>query len=75
MCTKKPGINILVEPSLHRALQDLAESAGVSLSTVAHDLIREAINLREDAALAALLDIRIRALGKKETLSHGDIWE
>jgi predicted DNA-binding protein len=75
MPTKNPRINIAVEPSLYSAMQDLATSESVSMSTVARDLIREVIDLREDIALAALADTRIKTFDKKEALSHEDVWE
>ena len=45
------------------------------MSTVARDLIRGAMDLREDVALAALADTRIKTLRKKEALTHEDVWE
>ena len=75
MPTKNPRVNIVVEPPLYRALNDLATSEGVSMSTIARDLIREAINLREDVALAALADTRMKTFDKKVALSHEDVWE
>ena len=75
MPAKKPRLNIVVEPPLYSAMQDLATSEGVSMSTVARDLIREAIDLREDAALTALADTRIKTFDKKEALTHNDVWE
>jgi len=56
-------------------MQDLAACEGVSMSTVARDLIREAIDLREDVALAALADTRIKTFDKKAALTHKDVWE
>jgi predicted DNA-binding protein len=75
MPTKNPRVNIVVEPPLYTAMQDLAEGEGVSLSTVARDLIREAIDLREDVSLAALADRRTKTFDKKKALSHKDVWE
>jgi predicted DNA-binding protein len=74
MPTKNSRINIVVEPPLYSAMQDLATSEGVSMSTIARDLIREAIDLREDIALAALADTRIKTFDKKEVLTHEDVW-
>jgi hypothetical protein len=51
MLTKKPRVNIIVEQPLYMAMQDLANREGVSMSTIARDLIREAIELREEVAL------------------------
>ena len=36
-------MNIVIEPPLYRAMHDLAARQGVSLSTVARELIREGI--------------------------------
>jgi predicted DNA-binding protein len=75
MPAKNPRVNIVVEPPLYRALNDLATSEGVSMSTIARDLIREAINLREDVALAAFADTRMKTFERKVALSHEDVWE
>ncbi|MHB8908033.1 MAG: antitoxin, RHH family protein [Syntrophales bacterium] len=73
MPTKTPRISIVVESPLYSAMQDFAASEGVPLSTVARDLIREAIDLREDVALAVLADTRIKTIDRREALSHGDL--
>jgi hypothetical protein len=75
MPTKNPRVNIVVEPPLYHALHDLAISGGVSMSTIARDLIREAIDLREDVALAAFADTRMKTFDRKEALAHDDVWE
>ena len=75
MPTKNPRINIVVEPPLYRVMHDLATSEGVSMSTIARDLIREAIDLREDVALADFADTRIKTFDRKVALSHEDVWE
>ena len=56
-------------------MSDLAANGGVSMSTLARDLIREALELREDVALAALADKRIKTFNKKSALSHEDVWK
>ena len=75
MPAKNPRVNIVVEPPLYNALHDLAISGGVSMSTIARDLIREAIDLREDVALADFADTRMKTFDRKEALSHDDVWE
>jgi len=74
MPAKNPRINIVVEPPLYGVMHDLAVSEGVSMSTIARDLIREAIDLREDVALAALADTRMETFDRKAALSHEDMW-
>ena len=75
MPAKNPRVNIVVEPPLYSVMHDLAASEGVSMSTIARDLIREAIDLREDVTLVALADTRMETFDKKEALSHEDVWE
>ena len=75
MPTKNPRVNIVVEPPLYSVMHDLAASEGVSMSTIARDLIREAIDLREDVALAAIADVRMKTFDRKVALSHEDVWE
>ena len=75
MPTKNPRVNIVVEPPLYNAMHDLATSEGISMSTIARDLIREAIDLREDVSLAAFADTRMNTFDRKVALSHKDVWE
>jgi hypothetical protein len=75
MPTKNPRVNIVVEPPLYSVMQDIATSEGVSMSTIARDLIREAIELREDVTLADFADRRMKTLDRKKALSHDDVWK
>ena len=75
MPTKNPRVNIVVEPPLYAVLHDLATSEGISMSTIARDLIREAIELREDVALAAFADTRMKSFDRKAALSNEDAWK
>ena len=75
MPTKNPRVNIVVEPPLYSVMHDLATSQGVSMSTIARDLIREAIDLREDVALADFAETRTKTFDRKAALSHEDVWE
>lgn len=75
MPTKNPRVNIVIEPPLYSTMHDLAISGGISMSTLARDLIREAIELREDVALAALAGKRMKTFNRKVALSHKDVWK
>jgi predicted DNA-binding protein len=75
MPTKNPRVNIVVEPPLYSVMHDIATSEGVSMSTIARDLIREAIELREDVALADFADTRMKTFNRKKALSHDDVWK
>ena len=73
--TKNRKVNIVVEPPLYSVMHDLATSEGVSMSTIARDLIREAIDLRQDVALTAFADRRMKTLNRKAALSYKDVWK
>jgi len=75
MPTKNPRVNIVIEPPLYGTMHDLAISGGISMSTLARDLIGEAIELREDVALAAFADKRMKTFNRKIALSHKDVWK
>jgi hypothetical protein len=75
MPTKKLRVNIFVEPPLYSVIHDLATREGISMSTLARDLIREALDLREDVALADFADARLKTFDRKAALSHEDVWE
>ena len=75
MPTKNPRVNIVIEPPLYGTMHDLAINGGISMSTLARDLIGEAIELREDVALAAFADKRMKTFNRKIALSHKDVWK
>ena len=75
MPTKNPRVNIIVEQPLYIAMHDLASSEGISMSAIARDLILEAIELREDVALATLADKRMKTFNRKASLLHEDAWK
>jgi predicted DNA-binding protein len=74
MPSRNPRINIVVEPPLYERIEQLARRQGVSLSTAARDLIREALVIDEDVALARLADEREAPLREDATLSHEEVW-
>ena len=75
MPTKNPRINVLVEKPTYRVIHSLAAREGVSMSALAQELIREALELREDVGLARLADEREVTLDRKVALTHEDVWE
>ena len=74
MPTENPRVNIVVEPPLYGLMHDLAQAEGLSLSALARDLIREALELREDVSLATLAEERDRSFDRKKSLSHKQVW-
>ena len=74
MPSKNPSINIVVDPAVYAQIEQLAERRGISLSTAARDLIRDALEMEEDVALAELADEREASFREDASLSHEEVW-
>ena len=75
MPAKNPRINVVLERSAYEAVKEIAEREGISLSAVTGDLVREALELREDDALAAWGEERLRTYDPAEAVDHKDAWK
>jgi hypothetical protein len=71
---KNPRVNVVLERPLYDALGRLARREGASLSTTARDLLREAVEVREDLALSKLAEERARTLTRSAALTHDEVW-
>ena len=74
MPTENPRVNIVIERPLYAVMHDIARAEGVSLSALSRELIREALELREDVALASLAEEREQTFSRKKSLSHKQVW-
>jgi hypothetical protein len=74
MPTTKPRINVVLEKPLHKRVAGLAKRDGVSLSLKVRDLVREAIEIEEDTALAQIAEKREKGFKKSKAVKHSDIW-
>ena len=74
MPAKNPRINVVLEKPLYTALHDLAEDEGVSMSMLMRDLVKEALELREDRALADMAADREKGFDRDKALSHDEVW-
>lgn len=74
MPTKSPRINVVLEKPLYQTIERLASRDGISLSLKVRDLVREALEIEEDLALAGIADARARTLPKAKTLRHDEVW-
>ena len=74
MATKHPRVNVVLERPLFDTLSRLARRDDVSLSLKARELIREAIEIHEDIALARIADRRARTFVRSKSLSHEEVW-
>ncbi len=74
MPAKNPRINVVLEKPLYKALHDLAEDEGISMSMLMRDLVREALEIREDRVLADLANERENGFDRRKAVSHEEVW-
>ena len=74
MPTTNPRINVLCEKPLYGAIAEIAARDGASLSSVAHDLLLESLELREDIALAAVADKRAAGFDRSAALTSDQVF-
>ena len=74
MPTTKPRINVILEETLYKCVEEMADRDGVSLSLKARDLIREALESQEDVALTTFADAREKTYRKSKALKHDEVW-
>jgi hypothetical protein len=75
MPSQNPRINVVLDNSLYRNVQILAEKDKVSLSTKVRDLLKEALEIQEDIALSAFAEEREKSWNDPDALSHKDVWD
>ena len=74
MPTKNPRLNVILEKGLYSAVTDMAEHEGISKSMAVRDLVKEALELREDVALAEMAEEREKTFNPDNALSHDEVW-
>jgi metal-responsive CopG/Arc/MetJ family transcriptional regulator len=74
MPTKNARVNVVMEKPLYSAVNEIAKARGLSMSMAVRDLIREAIELQEDQALAGFAENRETSLKERQSLSHEEVW-
>jgi metal-responsive CopG/Arc/MetJ family transcriptional regulator len=67
-------VNVVLEKPLYEAVDRIAKEEGVSLSTAVRDLVKDAIEIREDIDLARLAETREKSLRRPRALTHKDVW-
>lgn len=73
MPTKNPRINITLEESTAGLLLSLAEHEHKSVSSLAKELVLEALERREDRILSAIAEVRDTSKAKR--IKHSDAWK
>lgn len=74
MPTKSPRLNVVLEPPTFHSVERLAARDGVSLSLKARDLIREALELHEDAYWVEKARSRQANFKRNKALTHQQVW-
>ncbi len=74
MATKNPRLNVVLEPTLMKGVDHLAKAQGVSLSTMARDLIKQALDIYEDGQWQKIAQKRETTFSNKKSLSHDEVW-
>lgn len=75
MATKHPRLNVVLEPGLMKGVGQLAKAQGVSLSTMARDLIKEAMETYEDGQWQKIAQERNASFSHKKALTHKEVWK
>lgn len=74
MPARNPRVNVVLEKPLYEAVGHLAKEEGVSLSTAVRDLVKEAMEIREDIDLGRLAKTREKTLKRSQALTHKNVW-
>ena len=74
MPTKNPRINVVLERPLYDSVRRLAEKEDISLSLKIRDLVRQALEAEEDAALAQFAEEREKSFKRTRALTHKQVW-
>ena len=73
MPSSNPRLNVVLDRELQKDLRLAAKRRGKSLSAVAADLLRDALERDEDLMLARLAEKREKSV--KRWYSHEDVWK
>lgn len=74
MPTKNPRVNVVLERPLYESIRRLAKREDVSLSLKIRDLVRQALEAEEDAALAEFAEEREKTFRRSRALTHKQVW-
>ena len=75
MPTHNPRLNVVLEPGLYSILSRIADREGISLSSLARDLLKESMELHEDIYWNEAATNRDKSFSYKKALSHNRVWK
>ncbi len=74
MPTSKKRIQIPVSDKVLKELDKLAKKRGLSISSLTHDLVEEALEMQEDVYFSRLGDSALDDIKKAKLIKHEDAW-
>lgn len=74
MPTIHPRLNVVVEAPLYQTIRRLAKRNGLSMSLEARELLRQAVELSEDAYWAEKAHARAHTVPATRALAHEQVW-
>ncbi len=75
MTTKNPRISVTFDSPILEILGSLSKKEQKSISSIAKELICEALELREDIALSKIAEDSEKRSKRRKTVSHEDAWK
>ncbi len=74
MSTKHPRLNVVLEEPLYLGIKNLAKKEGISLSLMARDLIRKALEDYEDSYWVKKAEEREKTFDIKKYHTHNQVF-
>ena len=74
MPARNPRVAVVLEKPLYEQVRRLAQRDQISLSLKIRDLVREALEIEEDVALAQLAARREKTFKRSRALTHREVW-
>jgi hypothetical protein len=75
MAAKNPRVMAVVEKPLYQRIKQAARAEGLSLSAKVRDLLREAMELEEDAYWVREGEARLATFDRSKALTHEQVWK
>jgi len=75
MAAKNPRLITVLEKPLYERIKQAARAEGLSLSAKVRDLLREAMELEEDAYWAGEGEKRLATFDRSKALTHEQVWK
>lgn len=75
MAAKNPRVMAVLEKPLYLRIKQAARAQGMSLSAKVRDLLREAMELEDDAYWVREGEKRLATFDRSKALTHEEVWK